>query len=93
MTDEQFFKMFDKWPCNVFKPESHLLARHDEMSVVGNGLCDGYKGVVSPRHDSGEWVVALSCGARWAYRSLSEMLVDWRIARTREEYRRPVHTP
>lgn len=80
-TDETYFKMFAKWPCNSFKPRSHVAAKWNEMRVNGTGACNGYRGVVEPPKNNGEWVVFLSCGAPWAYRSLAEMLADWRIAR------------
>lgn len=86
MTDDiTYLRMFEKWPCNTFKPKSHVASRHDEMHMVGVDACHGYFGVLKPRKGHEEWAVTLSDGAVWRYATATALLADWRIARTFEE--------
>jgi hypothetical protein len=84
--DSVYFRMFSAWPANVFKPASHICAKWNEMYVSGVGLCKGYKGTVLANKTGEQWAVHLSDGAIWAYRTTDDLLMDWRIARTFDEY-------
>lgn len=80
-SDAPYFRMFEQWPCNTFKPHSHLLADSSQMYVTGKGPVAGLRGAVLARKSGKPWIVSLNDGARWEYATTSEMMEDWEIVR------------